>query len=79
MPSRTPEIAANLERAELSISAAEELASNGFHDFAASRAYYAVFYASTALLLNESREFSKHSGVLANIHRYFVKTGRLAQ
>jgi len=43
------EIAADLERAEQSIQAARQLASGGYYDFAASRAYYAAFYAATAL------------------------------
>jgi uncharacterized protein (UPF0332 family) len=71
------EIAANLERAERSIRAARELASGGYYDFVASRAYYAVFYAATAILLREELEFSKHSAVIASIHQRFVKTGRL--
>lgn len=71
------EIAANLERAEISIRAARELASGGYYDFVASRAYYAAFYAATAILLHEELEFSKHSAVIASIHQRFVKTGRL--
>ncbi|MBI3241593.1 MAG: HEPN domain-containing protein [Chloroflexi bacterium] len=71
------EIAANVERAEQSIKAAQQLASNSFYDFAASRAYYAAFYAATAVLLHEGLEFSKHSGVIASIHQRFVKTGKL--
>ena len=71
------EIAANLERAESSINAAQELARNGHPDFAASRAYYAAFYAASALLLNEGLAFRRHSGVIATVHRRFVKTGRL--
>jgi uncharacterized protein (UPF0332 family) len=50
------EIAANLERAEQSIPAARQLASGGWYDFAASRAYYAAFYAVTAVLLSEGYE-----------------------
>ncbi len=45
------------------------------YDFAASRAYYAVFYASSALLLKEGLEFGKHSGVIAAIHQKFIKIG----
>jgi len=71
------EIAANLERAEQSIQAAKEMAASGFYDFAASRAYYAAFYAATAALLNEDLEFSKHSGVIASVHQRLVKTGRI--
>lgn len=71
------EIRANMERAECSKQAAAELAAKGYFDFAASRSYYAVFYAATALLLSEEREFRKHSGVIAAIHQRFVKTGIL--
>ena len=46
-------------------------------DFAASRAYYAAFYAATAALINEGVESSKHSGVIASIHQRFVKTGKM--
>ncbi len=44
------EITANLERAEASIRAAQSLVSGEYYDFAASRAYYAAFYAATAVL-----------------------------
>ena len=71
------EIAAQLERAEQSLQAARHLSANHFHDFAASRAYYAAFYAASALLLHEGLEFSKHSGVVAAIHQRFIKTGKL--
>ncbi len=73
----TVEIHANLERAEQAIEAAVNLESDGYFDFAASRAYYAAFYAATALLLKEGREFSKHSGVIAAIHKQFIKTEKL--
>ena len=71
------EIAANFERAEQSIQAARQLASGGYYDFAASRAYYAAFYAAAAVLLSEGLELSKHSAVIASIHQRFVKTGKL--
>lgn len=61
-PSGEQEIAANLERAEQSIRASQDLSIKGYYDFAASRAYYAAFYAATAVLLNEGLDFSKHSG-----------------
>jgi uncharacterized protein (UPF0332 family) len=71
------EIAANLERARQSIRAAGSLAADQYYDFAASRAYYAAFYAASALLLGEGLDVSKHSGVIAAVHQRFVKTGRL--
>lgn len=49
----------------------------GYYDFAASRVYYAAFYAATAILLREELEFGKHSGVIAAIHQRLVKTGKL--
>jgi uncharacterized protein (UPF0332 family) len=63
------EIQANIHRAEKSVEASRKLAQEGFFDFAASRAYYAAFYAATALIMQEGMEFGKHSGVIAAIHR----------
>ena len=73
------EIQAYLDRAGESIQAAKELLKNGHYDFSASRAYYGVFYASSALLLSEGLEFGKHSGVIAAIHQKFIKTGKIEQ
>jgi uncharacterized protein (UPF0332 family) len=78
-PEFAQEIAANLERAEQSVQAAIDLVDKGYSDFAASRAYYAAFYAATAALLSEGIELSKHSGVVASIHLRFVRTGKLSE
>ena len=72
------EIAANWARSEDSIAAAKTLASSGFFDAAASRAYYAGFYAATAVLLREELTFGSHGGVINGIHQHFVKSGRLS-
>ena len=45
--------------------------------FAINRAYYSLFYAVSALLLEEGRRFEKHSGVRAAFNQHFIKTGRL--
>ena len=71
------EITANLERGKESIAASGKLVEEGYFDFAASRAYYAAFYAVSAALLNEGAEFSKHSGVISAFHKKFIKTGKL--
>jgi len=71
------EVMANIERAEQSIQAAKELHGGEYYDFAASRAYYAAFYAATAALLTEDIEANKHSAVIAMFHQRFVKTGKL--
>jgi uncharacterized protein (UPF0332 family) len=77
LPLFEPEIMANLQRAEESLRAAQLLYEAGHWDFAAARAYYAAFYAATAALLSEGREYQKHSGVIAAIHKFLVKTGKL--
>ena len=41
-----------------------------------SRAYYAAFYAVSALFMREGRRFRKHSGIEAAVHRDLVHTGR---
>jgi len=73
------EIAAHLRRAQESLQAARLLHEAGHEDFAAARAYYAAFYAATAALLAEGREFRKHSGVIAAVHTFLVRTGKLDQ
>jgi len=77
MSSHESEITANLERANESVEAAKELVASRFCDFAASRAYYAAFYAATAAMLAEELELSKHSAVIASVHQRLVKTGRV--
>lgn len=42
------------------------------------RTYYAVFYAATAMLLEEGFEFDSHYGVKIKFSELFVKSGRVA-
>jgi uncharacterized protein (UPF0332 family) len=73
----TPEQNSLLEKAEESLQAAALLAGEGFHAFAVSRAYYAMFYCAEALVLELGLAFSKHSGVIAAFGERFVKTGKV--
>jgi len=66
-----------MARAEQSRSAARLLIDNGFLAEAISRAYYAMFYAATALLHSEGIAVSKHSAVIAKVGEHFAKTGRI--
>lgn len=50
-----------LLKAQQSLVAAKLLLGNGFNDFAASRAYYTMFYAAEALLEGEGLSFSSHN------------------
>jgi uncharacterized protein (UPF0332 family) len=60
-----------------SLSAARLLHREGHHGFAASRAYYAMFYVAEAVLLGKGLAFSKHSAVHAAFGEHFVRTGLL--
>jgi uncharacterized protein (UPF0332 family) len=73
----TPEQAALLHKAWDSLQAARLLSEQQFYDFAASRAYYAMFYVAEAFLLGEELSFSKHSAVIAAFGQRFAKTGRV--
>ncbi len=73
----TPEQSALLRKAANSYAAAKLLADQGFYDFAASRAYYTMFYIASAFLLGEGLTFSKHSTVIAQFGQHFIKTGRV--
>ena len=48
-------------------------------DASASRAYYAAFYAVSALFAKEGRFFSKHTAVEAAVHRDLVRRGRWSE
>ncbi len=65
-----------LEKAQRAIRAAQALLEAGdFQDFAAGRAYYAMFYVTEALLEEKNLRFSKHGGVHAAFGEYYVKAG----
>jgi uncharacterized protein (UPF0332 family) len=72
-----PEQIALLRKAAESLRAAELLATNELFDFAASRAYYTMFYVAEAFLLNEGLTFSSHAAVISAFGRDFARTGRV--
>ena len=48
-----------------------------YYGSAINRAYYAVFYAASALLVTQGLARSKHSGVIAAFRQSFIKPGLL--
>ena len=64
-----------LEKAERSIAAGESLVGPGHLEAAAGRAYYAMFYATSALLATKNLSSSRHSGVITLLHDHFVRPG----
>jgi uncharacterized protein (UPF0332 family) len=66
------------DKATRSLQAARREADAGDYAFAINRAYYTLFYAVSALLMEERRRFTKHSGVRAAFNREIIRTGRLS-
>lgn len=66
-----------LRKAQESLQAAKVLLANNYPDFAASRAYYTMFYVAEAFLEGEGLAFSKHSAVIAGFGQHFVRTGKV--
>jgi uncharacterized protein (UPF0332 family) len=50
---------------------------NDYYGSACNRAYYAVFYAASALLFAKGMSFGKHSAALSAFRQHFIKTGEL--
>lgn len=71
----SPEQSGLLKKAHRSVDSARVLAERGHFDFAASRAYYAMFYVAEALLLSRGLAFSSHSAVNAAFGEHFAKAG----
>jgi len=69
------EQAALLPQARDSLAAAKILDAQGYHGFAASRAYYTMCYIAEAFLLVQGLAFTRHNGGHAAFGEHFVKTG----
>jgi uncharacterized protein (UPF0332 family) len=67
-----------MDRARRSLRSARNILDDGDHDFAMSRAYYAMFYAATAALLSQGITRAKHSGTIAAFGQHLVKPGKMA-
>jgi len=66
-----------LEKAERAIQAADALLASHGPEFAAGRAYYAMFYTAEALLHERGLAFSKHGALHAAYGKEFTKSGLL--
>lgn len=64
-----------LERATEDLEAAQLLYKAGNYRIANNRAYYAIFYAMRAVLVFDNFDSSKHSGVIAEFRRRYIKAG----
>lgn len=64
-----------LDKALRAIHAADIMLREGDVDFAAGRAYYAMFYVAEALLNEKGVRFRKHGGVHGAFGEHFAKSG----
>ena len=72
-----PDISGLVNKAKDSLGAARILMGDGYHDFAASRAYYAMFYIAEAMLMQLGQSYNKHSAVISAFGREYTKTGMM--
>lgn len=66
-----------LEKARKKFHSAEKIFEDELYEDAISRAYYAMFHATKALLLTKHIEVNTHSGAVAMLSLHFIKSGIL--
>ena len=64
-----------LERSKDDLAAAHLLFENGNYRVANNRAYYAIFHAIRAVLVFDNYDSGKHSGIIAEFRRRYIKEG----
>lgn len=63
-----------IKRADEDLKSAKLLVDQGYSDASVSRSYYAMFYATEAVLLSKNLKFSSHKGVISLFGQHFIKT-----
>ncbi|MEO1393931.1 MAG: HEPN domain-containing protein [Cyanobacteria bacterium J06634_5] len=66
-----------IEKAKDSLRAAKLLSDETMYGFAASRAYYSMFYVAQAFLMGEGLTFSSHAAVIGAFGKEFAKAERV--
>ena len=72
-------VEASLGRAEKALKSAKLLEENGELEDAASRAYYAMFHATRALLFSKGMNAKTHKGVISLFGEKIVKQGIMSE
>ncbi|TVL98288.1 MAG: HEPN domain-containing protein [Candidatus Brocadia sp. WS118] len=68
-----------IQKANKKLEVAEKLLKSSDYEDAVSRAYYAVFHATQALLLTEGERAETHKGIVTLFGLLFVKTGKFSK
>ena len=63
--------------ADEKLDVAQKLFEMAYFDDATSRAYYAMFYAASAVLVSMDVEVKSHSGLAHQFSQHLIKTGRI--
>jgi len=71
------EVRGYLDKADHALAVAQDMITHGHSPDAASKVYYAMFYAAKALLASEDIQVIRHSAVEAAFGYYFAKPGRI--
>jgi len=66
-----------LEKADDALGSAKLELAAGHLSFSVNRLYYCCFYAVTALLLKDGKQFARHSAVMSEFNKNYVKTGKV--
>ena len=66
-----------IQKAQESLRASQVLQAEALYDFAASGAYYTMFYIAEVFLLEEALTFSSHSAVISTFGQRFARTGQV--
>ena len=65
------------EKAKESLASAELELAEDHINFAVNRLYYSCFYSVTALLLQDDKQFKRHSAIKAEFNRLYIKSGKI--
>ena len=69
--------AVRMEHVQECLASAEQLLRSGDYKGAANRSYYAVFHAMRAVLAFDGIDMKRHSGIISEFRRLYIKTGIL--
>lgn len=75
--SSKPEVRASLHKASQALKAASVLGKAGLYGDSAGKAYYAMFHAAQALLMDHEISVVKHAAVESMLGQHFAKRGLL--
>jgi uncharacterized protein (UPF0332 family) len=66
-----------VNRGQRNLAAARKLYEDAFYDIAVSRAYYAMFYLASAVLLTRGHEYRRHGTLVAGFGYHLARPGIL--